>query len=229
MTESHLARTLFSQSNNAPVRKKNLRPVEQKAEADTPEPKPQLELTEALKQWQDKCHTLEQRCQALMQQLQEKELQLKELQASLSQQITQNNQQAALITMLQEQNKKLQEQLDDLEAKLAHHLQLLLSAEISSPPKDTSRQQISELQEQILRQADQIKEYQATIQHWKDQAIKHQQHAIQLSSALERLLAEKPAIAKVDKPKTAPKPEPKLEPALPKAKIELPAFLTRAR
>ena len=245
MTESHLARTLFSQPTNPTARKKILRPVENSTDKEVkpdtlaatttsiPEQTNQSELAEELaksvQQWQNKYQVLEQRCAELLQQLQDREVQLKKLQASLSQQIEQNNEQTMLIMALQEQNQQLEKELAEANAKLKHNLSLLLSAEVMSPQPDTSHQQISELQEQILRQADQMKEYQATIQHWKDQAIKHQQHAIQLSSAIERLLSEKPAIAKPAKPKSETKSEPKCDPTVPKVKIELPAFLTRSR
>ena len=55
-----------------------------------------------------------------------------------------------------------------------------------------SEQQIEELQEQVLRQASKASEYEAAIQHWKEQSVRHQHHALQLSAALDRLLAEKP-------------------------------------
>lgn len=234
MTESHLARTLFSQPSSAPVRKKNVHSTENTANTPTPEavnlqPNTQLELADTVRQWQDKYQTLERRCAELLQQIQDREAQLKSLQASLSQQIAQNNEQTMLIMALQEQNQQLEKQLADVEAKLARNLSLLLSQDTKPAHADAMHQQISELQEQILHQADQMKEYQATIQHWKDQAIKHQQHAIQLSSAIERLLSEKPAIAKVVKPKREVQSEPKCEPVLPKSRIELPAFLTRTR
>jgi len=245
VTESHLARTLFSQPSTAVARKKVLRSIENSAEKETkpdtsaiaetisPEPTNQAKLAEELaksvQQWQNKCQTLEQRCAELGQQLQDKEVQLKTLQDSLSQQIIQNNEQTILVMALQEQNQQLEKQLAEAKAKLAHNLSVLLSAEVMPAKPDTSHQQISELQEQILHQADQMKEYQATIQHWKDQAIKHQQHAMQLSSAIERLLSEKPAIAKPAKPKPETKSESKCAPVVPKAKIELPAFLMRTR
>ena len=55
-----------------------------------------------------------------------------------------------------------------------------------------SEQQIEELQEQVLRQASKAAEYEAAIQHWKEQSVRHQHHSLQLSAALDRLLAEKP-------------------------------------
>ena len=245
MTESHLARTLFSQPSNTTARKKILRPVESSADKETKPDTSSIaesiisqqtnhsrlveELTKSVQQWQDKYQALEQRCSELGQQVQDREVQLKTLQDSLSQLIAQKNEQTMLIKALQEQNQQLEKQLAEAKAKLAHNLSLLLSAEVAPAKPDASHQQISELQEQILHQADQIKEYQATIQHWKDQAIKHQQHAMQLSSAIERLLSEKPAIAKVVKPKPETKSEPKCDPMAPKAKIELPAFLMRTR
>ena len=53
-------------------------------------------------------------------------------------------------------------------------------------------QQIEELQNQVLHQASKASEYEAAIQHWKEQSVRHQHHALQLSSALDRLLADKP-------------------------------------
>ena len=54
------------------------------------------------------------------------------------------------------------------------------------------QQQIEELQSQVLHQAAKASEYEAAIQHWKEQSVRHQHHALQLSGALERLLAERP-------------------------------------
>jgi hypothetical protein len=52
--------------------------------------------------------------------------------------------------------------------------------------------QIEELQNMILQQASKVSEYEAAIQHWKEQSVRHQHHSLQLSSVLERLLDEKP-------------------------------------
>jgi len=54
-------------------------------------------------------------------------------------------------------------------------------------------QQIEELQNHVFQQAAKASEYEAAVQHWKEQSVRHQHHALQLSGALDRLLEEKPA------------------------------------
>ncbi|TYQ31607.1 hypothetical protein [Pseudanabaena sp. UWO310] len=103
-------------------------------------------------------------------------------------------------------------------------------------------QQIEDLQNQVLQQASKTSEYEAAIQHWKEQSVRHQHHALQLSGALDRLLAEKPAkqltqhpIAESEPtyrgtrsldafPETAPLRSPR-----PTSKVDLPSFLVRPR
>jgi len=70
--------------------------------------------------------------------------------------------------------------------------------------------QIGELQEQILQQSAQATEYEAAIQHWKEKCLIHQNHALQLSVALERFIDGK------DIPKIGESP-----------KVDLPSFLVR--
>ena len=72
--------------------------------------------------------------------------------------------------------------------------------------------QIGELQEQILKQSGQAVEYEAAVQHWKEKCTIHQNHALQLSAALERFIDGK------DIPKIADPP-----------KVDLPSFLVRQR
>jgi len=72
--------------------------------------------------------------------------------------------------------------------------------------------QIGELQEQILQQSAQAIEYEAAIQHWKEKCLIHQNHALQLSVALERFIDGK------DIPKIGESP-----------KVDLPSFLVRPR
>ncbi len=79
---------------------------------------------------------------------------------------------------------------------------------------------IAELQEQVLQQASQAAEREAAIQYWKEQALKHQRHALQLSTALERLLAER------ENP-SEPAPSPGATPKTAKPAIALPGFLGR--
>jgi chromosome segregation ATPase len=110
-------------------------------------------------------------------------------------------------------------------------------------------QQIEELQNHVLQQASKASEYEAAIHHWKEQSVRHQHHALQLSGALERLLAERPvrhltptsAQPSVDiypeqelllereliaesRPLRSPHPH-----AAANAKVDLPSFLVRHR
>jgi hypothetical protein len=102
--------------------------------------------------------------------------------------------------------------------------------------------QIAELQEQVLKQAGQSAEYEAAIQHWKDQSLHHQRHAVQLSGALERLLeerdvkrskpesvrAEELALSAVKEKKVAAVPNSSNGKSSTKT-IDLPSFLLRQR
>jgi uncharacterized protein YlaN (UPF0358 family) len=92
-----------------------------------------------------------------------------------------------------------QRQKEELESQLSRHLgiQALLQQSLQSYESDQSQtntrvqdleSQVRELQEQILKQAGQGFEYEAAVQHWKEQSVRHQHHAIQLSAAIERLL-----------------------------------------
>jgi len=93
-------------------------------------------------------------------------------------------------------------QRESLEAEIIKHLSAQAMLQHSMQDMNSNRansqgrfqdleQQIAELQEQVLKQAGQAAEYEAAIQHWKDQSLHHQRHAVQLSGALERLLEEK--------------------------------------
>jgi len=104
-------------------------------------------------------------------------------------------------------------------------------------------QQVEELQNQVLRQAAKSAEYEAAIQHWKEQSVRHQHHALQLSGALEKLLADRPIRhltnnAPANAPANVePLPVDLVEPIAtvnmnmrsprPKTKVDLPAFLVR--
>jgi chromosome segregation ATPase len=104
-------------------------------------------------------------------------------------------------------------------------------------------QQIEELQNQVLHQASKASEYEAAIQHWKEQSVRHQHHALQLSGALDRLLAEKP-VRHLTPPshhgsestyeQEYRSPESLLESTpvrsqRPNSKVDLPSFLVRHR
>jgi chromosome segregation ATPase len=100
-------------------------------------------------------------------------------------------------------------------------------------------QQIEELQNQVLRQAAKSAEYEAAIQHWKEQSVRHQHHALQLSGALEKLLADRPVrhltantlasveTASVDLLAPATDGDLSMRSPKPKPKVDLPAFLVR--
>jgi chromosome segregation ATPase len=107
-----------------------------------------------------------------------------------------------------------------------------------------SEQQIEELQEQVLRQASKAAEYEAAIQHWKEQSVRHQHHSLQLSAALDRLLAEKP-LKHLTEDSIQPQKQTLYESSesvldlssekssarslRPNSKVDLPAFLVRNR
>jgi len=102
-----------------------------------------------------------------------------------------------------------------------------------------------------LRQASKALEYEAAIQHWKEQSVRHQHHALQLSAALERLLADKPIKHLTENPVQSsrdvhggihsgqaylsgrsPESTPEISPVRslrPNSKVDLPAFLVRHR
>jgi chromosome segregation ATPase len=103
-------------------------------------------------------------------------------------------------------------------------------------------QQIEELQNQVLQQASKASEYEAAIQHWKEQSVRHQHHALQLSGALDRLLAERPVkhltptSAQVNDGQPehiyTQEPIPESRPVrspFPTSKVDLPSFLVRPR
>lgn len=106
-------------------------------------------------------------------------------------------------------------------------------------------QQVEELQNQVLHQASKASEYEAAIQHWKEQSVRHQHHALQLSGALDRLLADKPvrhltptslpqALDRQSEQEYIREREPVAESRpvrspFPSAKVDLPSFLVRHR
>ncbi|MFM6186093.1 MAG: hypothetical protein ACKPCH_08550, partial [Dolichospermum sp.] len=103
-------------------------------------------------------------------------------------------------------------------------------------------QQVEELQKQVLQQASKASEYEAAIQHWKEQSVRHQHHALQLSGALERLLAERPAKHLTPNASQAVNLQPEhtsvqeaiaesrpVRLTFPSSKVDLPFFLVRPR
>jgi len=111
-------------------------------------------------------------------------------------------------------------------------------------------QQIEELQNHVFQQATKASEYEAAVQHWKEQSVRHQHHALQLSGALDRLLEEKPVkhLTPSIQPssestyeheyrsarslETLPEARPENVPVRshrPSSKVDLPSFLVRHR
>ncbi len=111
-------------------------------------------------------------------------------------------------------------------------------------------QQIEELQNHVFQQAAKASEYEAAVQHWKEQSVRHQHHALQLSGALDRLLEEKPVkhLTPSIQPsnestyeqdhrsarslETLPEARPENVPVRsfrPNSKVDLPSFLVRHR
>ncbi|OIP78634.1 MAG: hypothetical protein AUK48_01320 [Oscillatoriales cyanobacterium CG2_30_44_21] len=168
------------------------------------------------------------------------------------------------LELAQEKLSEIKAQRDRFEEELIHHLsnqaqlhQSLRGLEneyVSDLNKvQELEQQIEDLQNQVLQRASKSLEYEAAIQHWKEQSVRHQHHALQLSGALDRLLAEKPIrhltppvntqqdpdelisereYKAVRSPESAPEPPsvrvPKRSP-FPNSKVDLPAFLVRNR
>ncbi|MBD2152413.1 hypothetical protein H6F44_20165 [Pseudanabaena sp. FACHB-1277] len=149
----------------------------------------------------------------------------------------------AKLTEIKAQRDQLEEELIQHlsnQAKLHQSLRGLENEYVS----DLSRvqeleQQIEELQDQVLRQASKSAEYEAAIQHWKEQSVRHQHHALQLSGALEKLLADRPIRHLTTNAPAAAEPMPvellvpitnadlSMQSLRPKPKVDLPAFLVR--
>lgn len=270
MSESHLARSLFSQPTSSTVRKKvvpnstqqspepstdradispEISPMTEEtdqSEASAKSPKPaktatkisSLAVTPVPKSADDQNYQMLQSNYAQLQsqyqdlQLAHSQLQqdydrstelTKSLQASLGAQMQECQQQAQQLESLTLVNQELELQIAQLQQTQA-----------DSAPTENSH--MAELQAQIDRQAKQLQENQATIQHWREQSLKHHQHAIQLGGALERLLENRQP---VQSPQTEPIPEPVKEPEVTapplepvikgRQRIELPSFLARSR
>lgn len=146
-------------------------------------------------------------------------------------------QQEQQIQLLQQAQQELQENLDATLQEMAQNTKLLQKLQ-STPAKNISLQvvleqsirhlqveciastnrvkelelQVGELQEQILHQSAQATEYEAAVQHWREKCLIHQDHAAQLSNALEKFIEGK------DVPKV-----------LEALKVDLPAFLVKPR
>ncbi|AFY71845.1 hypothetical protein Pse7367_3612 [Thalassoporum mexicanum PCC 7367] len=118
-------------------------------------------------------------------------------------------QQAEQIQTLEQQNQELNSCLDlikanndELSAKFNQQFATLtvLQQSLADSEQNSKRSQarvveleerVAELQEQVLKQAGKASEYEAAIQHWKEQSLNHQRRALHLSGALEKLLDQK--------------------------------------
>jgi chromosome segregation ATPase len=148
---------------------------------------------------------------------------------------------------------------NSIQARLQQAIQLVEAEHVMTKSRmQDLEQQTSDLQEQVLQQACQTAEYEAAIQHWKDKALHHQRHALQLSTALDRFLeskgedikvlqqpSESVATSAIASERRTPQPQfesynskpssPVIgngnakESRSPNSKIELPAFLVRQR
>lgn len=101
-------------------------------------------------------------------------------------------------TLLNTQNK-----LQDIEASYANqHVQQAKLQHYTQEIEERSRQQqirihtleqqVAEMQEQILHQAQQAREQETAVQHWKDRYYTSEQIIDQLRSVVEKLLADRP-------------------------------------
>jgi chromosome segregation ATPase len=144
---------------------------------------------------------------------------------------------------------------NSVQARLQQSLQLAEAEHSTTQSRlQELEQQIHDLQEQVLQQACQTAEYEAAIQHWKDKALEHQRHAMQLSSTLDRFLESNKPDATEDLKKKTSLPVPEVpvssetrseaignskpasptiakakESRIPGNKIDLPSFLVRQR
>lgn len=119
-----------------------------------------------------------------------------------------------------------------LQAKLQHACQELEQER----DRDQNRirqleQQVTEMQEQILKQAQQSGEYEAAVQHWKDQCLCAENSVIQLKAVLEQILKERipelTTATHTEKEDTGLHPSDESEPSgfLKGIKLDLPSFL----
>jgi DNA repair exonuclease SbcCD ATPase subunit len=211
VSESHLARSLFSQPAHGSVRKKVVSKAGQKS--DNPNPAPG-EMPTA--QPNPDPHYAE--LQANYAQLQN---QYETLQLDLNRSIELNR---SLQSSLEAQIQQCQQQAEEIQALRQEKVEL--EAKLARLEENGEHPQLQELQAQIAQKHQQLQEAQATIQHWREQALKHHQHAIQLSGALERLLADKPSPKATPPTVSAPVP---VEKPIQRTQVELPSFLTRSR
>ncbi len=122
-----------------------------------------------------------------------------QLQQQLQQQQIQHQEQ---MQSLQTSFQELLTQRDELEAQLKRHIAThhalqqslrLLEKDHSSAEKQVQdlTQEVQTLRHKFQQQFGHVQDYESHISHWKEQAVRHQHHAMQLSAALDRLLSSK--------------------------------------
>jgi DNA repair exonuclease SbcCD ATPase subunit len=181
---------------------------------------------------------------ALKNQLQHKSQIVADLETELKKSL---NAQTLIIESLKQQNHELELRLEtNLATSAMLQRSLIEISALQSQPNDRLEDlesQVAELQEQILKQAGQASEYEAAIQHWKEQSLHHQRHALQLSGALDRLMDERKTSKRSTKlEKELAKQAEEMLAAIPPAtiapasedskvpgKVNLPSFLVRQR
>jgi hypothetical protein len=180
---------------------------------------------------------------ALKNQLQQKSQIFTDLETELRKSL---NAQTLIIENLKQQNHELELRLEENLATSAMLQRSLIESALQSQPSDRlvdMETQVTELQEQILKQAGQAAEYEAAIQHWKEQSLHHQRHALQLSGALDRLMDERKTTKRSTKlEKELAKQAEEMLSTIPSAavapssedskipgKVNLPSFLVRQR
>ncbi|WP_019501878.1 hypothetical protein [Pseudanabaena sp. PCC 6802] len=220
----------------------------------------QTQLAAELKVALQDLQTRQQTIQTLQQQVDAadsgKQKELVELQIC-QQTVQQLQQQLNIANLCKEELEAQRTKQNSVQARLQQSLQLAEAEHSTTQARlQELEQQIHDLQEQVLQQACQTAEYEAAIQHWKDKALGHQRHAMQLSSTLDRFLeqSKEPDVMEDLQTKTAlPVPEIPVRsetrseaigsskpasPTIAKAKesrspgnnkIDLPSFLVRQR
>lgn len=100
-------------------------------------------------------------------------------------------------SLLKAQNKivELETQLSNqsiVQAQFQHSTQEFAEqAQLLQGRSEELEQQVAEMQEQILHQAQQASEYETAVQHWKDRSFAAEQTVAQMKQVLEHLLADR--------------------------------------
>jgi len=205
------------------------------------------------------------RIQELAQNLDDRQTVIEQLEAELRQSHTALQEQQVLVHHLEQTHTPNQPppsflnrrdgtathaKIEALESQIAKHLttQAMLQHACQELETERDRQQArivglenqtADMQEQILRQAQQASEYETAVQHWKDRYLTNQQQLLHLKDQLEQLAPNLPAelveMLAMLQSMTAETTEP-VSPALlaspqssREAKIDLPEFLMRRR